>query len=112
MFINITQPTTQTQSSPTLAKVNDIRTSSNQVIQQLFNRWRGNMLRFWQDPNPQALLDAWQQTYPGEPASAFQANAQTVVFLEQIHSGCTTETMLIVKPFTINSDGSVTIAIQ
>lgn len=108
-MITITQTTEQTV-SPELAKVNDIRTSSQQTLQALFNRWRGNMIRVWSDPNPQTILDAWQTAFPGELAKVFQQNAQTVAYLEQMTPGCTTTTMALVKPFTINqTTGAITI---
>lgn len=111
-MINITTPTTPTTVSSQLAKVNDIRTSSQATLQSLFNRWRGNMLRVWQDPNPQEILDAWQIAYPNEPAKYFAANAQTVVYLEAMTPGCTTEVMKLVKPFTINEvTGAITIIV-
>lgn len=109
-MITITTPTTSTPVSSELAKVNDIRTSSQQTLQALFNRWRGNMIRVWSDSNPQAVLDAWQTAFPGEPAKVFQQNAQTVAYLEQMTPGCTTSTMALVKPFTVNqSTGAITI---
>lgn len=111
-MLNITTPTIPINLSPTLAKINDIRISSQETLQQIFNRWRGNMIRVWSDPNPQAILDAWQTAYPGEPAKYFAANQATVIFLEAITPGCTTTIMALVKPFTINTTtGAVTITI-
>lgn len=108
-MLNIITPTSTTISSQ-LEKVNDIRLSSQQTLQQVFNRWRGNLLRIWQDPNPQAIFDAWQTAYPGEPGKYAVASNQTIAFLELMQPGCTTSIVSIVKPFTIDpTTGAITI---
>lgn len=84
-------------------------------FQNLLQGWIDGVTGLWSYGNPQAVLDAQQALYIASPstvdspAEMFQRSSQTIAFLESQLPGCTEETLKLVKPFTVNSDGSVTI---
>lgn len=80
----------------------------------LLTNWKAGIFIVWSGDS-QKILDAVQAKFVADPANndsaaaMFQRASQTEEFLESQLSGCTTETLKLVKPFTANPDGSITI---
>ncbi|MDB4314418.1 hypothetical protein N9955_00035 [bacterium] len=67
--------------------------------------WERDMDVLWKSENPQLILDK----LGSDAAQLFILSGKTVAFLESVEKGCTQEKLKLVKPFSINEDGSVTI---
>jgi hypothetical protein len=108
-FVTITDPNVTMRPSAELAVVNDIRTSTAKTLQEVFNRWRGNLFRVWKHENPQALLTAWFNESPDDLKRALLCSSQTAAYLEQQTPGCTASVLAQIPPYTVNADGSITV---
>lgn len=84
-------------------------------FKSLFTNWDAGVKIIWGASHSQAVLDAVMAKFVADPANndspaeMFQRASQTAAFLESQLPGCTAETLKLVKPFTFNADGSVTI---
>lgn len=77
----------------------------NAIFCNLFQNWKIRFEQLWRAQDPQGVLDELG-TNAGE---VFLLSSQLVGFLETLKPGCTAETLAIMKPVTINPDGSATI---
>lgn len=86
-------------------------------FKSLFTNWDAGVKIIWGASNPQSVLDAVQAKFAADPASndsaaeMFQRASQTAAFLESQLPRCTAETMALIKLFTPNDDGSITITV-
>jgi hypothetical protein len=82
-------------------------------FEQLLTTWKRGVELIWKDENPQAVMNAVHSKLvsenKGTMAELFQASSVTAAFLEGFKNGCTTETMALIKPFTVNQDGTIAV---
>jgi hypothetical protein len=82
-----------------------LRSTSNTLFKTLLTSWQLSMRAIWLDENPQAIF-----TELGTDAGELCAlSGRTAAFLESLVPGCTAKTLALAKPFTVESDGRVTI---
>lgn len=98
--------------------------SAAKDTQAFFMNWRGDVLRFLDGgnkttggvtsldiPTLQQFLADWQAMSPGAPGQFFAHSAAAVTFFESLWPGITASVLASVPPFTVNADGSVTVAV-
>lgn len=93
------------QPTPTQDKANFIKALPLTLFNSLLAQWQNGVQLIWNDPNPQSVLDA----IGTDAATIFDLSSKTADFLESVMPGSTTATVALVKPFTINADGTLTI---
>ena len=91
--------------TPTQRLAKQVLEGPNAIFCLLFQNWKARFEQLWRAEDPQAVLDEIG-TDAGE---VFLLSSQLVQFLETLKPGCTAETLALMKPVTINPDGSATI---
>ena len=71
-----------------------------------FDNWKQGMELLWGNPELTADILKGLGT---RGAELFDLSSKTVMFFETVNPGCTNEILSKMKPFTINSDGTVTL---
>ena len=81
-------------------------TMPNQIYTQTLSQWKNGMNIIWGNPaNTAAILSALGV----HAVELFSLSNSILTFLEANSPGCTQSTMALVKPFTANQDGTVTL---
>ena len=101
----LTPPTPQT---PAQIAQQQLQQTANQVLgvpRRMFEMWQNNMNAIWKNPNPQAVISLLGTN----AAEVFAMSADFGALLEKHSPGITAPIVALVKPFTVNPDGTITI---
>lgn len=70
--------------------------------------WKNAFRLIWK--NSDSTSDEVLAALGTNAANLFQLSALEVTYLEQLSPGCTTDTLSLLKPCTVNPDGTVTLS--
>lgn len=98
---------------PTIAFPTPAQIAANLVLAApaiVFNQWRGSILAIWQNPKttPQAVFDVLG-TKAKDAVDASNAIITALATLGLINDPAVQTVLALIKPFTVNSDGTVTV---
>lgn len=74
----------------------------------MLNDWAFGIRTLWENPDTATVLNHLGT----KAATVFAHSADLAVFLESKKPGCTAPFVALIRPFTINKDGTVTLVAQ
>ena len=84
----------------------DVLFTSGTAFQNLLTSWQHGVDLIWATETGPAMALAELGVHA---AKVVGMHVATVTFLEGIYSGCTADRMTLIRPYTINADGTVTV---
>lgn len=73
--------------------------------QRMYSQWAAGLRSIWEAKDPQAVITALGTN----AAEIFSMSADFGELLEKHRPGITTSVISLVKPFTVNQDGTITV---
>jgi hypothetical protein len=86
--------------------ISEIENTRQALFSIVLTRWQSGMQLLWGTPEKtQEIFNA----YGANAGKLFTESQATVAWLESLSPGCTTQTLALMRPYTMSENGTVTL---